>query len=151
MPTTTHRVQDLTSTERQVELNQVARSQIAKAVAGGREAIDQRLDALDSEWDVERTLQTNYAAVNAVGVALGTLVDRRWYALSMLATASMLQHALQGWCPPLPLFRKLGVRTASEINQERYALKAARGDFADFGKGWIDAQPVEEARTKAHA
>jgi hypothetical protein len=27
------------------------------------------------------------------------------------------------------LFRRLGVRTAPEIDQERYALKALRGDF----------------------
>jgi hypothetical protein len=43
----------------------------------------------------------------------------------------LLQHALQGWCPPVPLFRSLGVRTASEIDEERYALKALRGDFED--------------------
>ena len=43
----------------------------------------------------------------------------------------LLQHALQGWCPPLPLFRRLGVRTAREIARERYALQALRGDFDD--------------------
>jgi hypothetical protein len=40
-----------------------------------------------------------------------------------------MQHALQGWCPPLPVFRRLGFRTQYEIEQERYALKAIRGDF----------------------
>jgi hypothetical protein len=40
-----------------------------------------------------------------------------------------MQHALQGWCPPLPLLRRLGVRTQQEIERERYALKALRGDF----------------------
>ena len=44
-------------------------------------------------------------------------------------TALLLQHALQGWCPPLPVFRRWGVRTAREIEEERYALKALRGDF----------------------
>lgn len=38
-------------------------------------------------------------------------------------------HALQGWCPPLPVFRCYGFRTAAEIDYERYALKAIRGDF----------------------
>jgi hypothetical protein len=46
----------------------------------------------------------------------------------------LLQHAVQGWCPPLPLLRRLGVRTADEINEERYALKALRGDFVDADK-----------------
>lgn len=41
----------------------------------------------------------------------------------------LLQHALQGWCPPLPVFRRLGFRTQAEIERERYALKALRGDF----------------------
>ena len=42
----------------------------------------------------------------------------------------MLQHALQGWCPPLPLVRKLGLRTAEEINQEKIIFKLIRGDFS---------------------
>jgi len=29
------------------------------------------------------------------------------------------------------VFRRLGVRTADEIAEERYALKALRGDFDD--------------------
>jgi hypothetical protein len=29
----------------------------------------------------------------------------------------------------LPVLRRLGIRTADEINKERYALKALRGDF----------------------
>ena len=29
----------------------------------------------------------------------------------------------------MPVFRRLGVRTAGEIDRERYALKALRGDF----------------------
>jgi hypothetical protein len=40
-----------------------------------------------------------------------------------------LQHAVQGWCPPIPVLRRFGFRTADEINRERYALKALRGDF----------------------
>ena len=35
------------------------------------------------------------------------------------------------WCPPLPLVRRLGIRTLAEIEQERHALKALRGDYAE--------------------
>ena len=35
----------------------------------------------------------------------------------------LLQHALQGWCSPVELFRRTGVRTNSEINYEKEALK----------------------------
>jgi hypothetical protein len=36
---------------------------------------------------------------------------------------------VSGWYPLMPLFRRLGIRTAREIERERYALKALRGDF----------------------
>ena len=38
-------------------------------------------------------------------------------------------HAATGWYPLLPVFRRLGFRSAREIAGERYALKALRGDF----------------------
>ncbi len=41
----------------------------------------------------------------------------------------LFQHAVQGWCPPVPILRMLGFRTSYEIEQERRALKALRGDF----------------------
>jgi len=41
----------------------------------------------------------------------------------------LFQHAVQGWCPPVPVFRWLGVRTRQEIDEEKYALKVLRGDF----------------------
>jgi len=49
--------------------------------------------------------------------------------LPFLVSAFLLQHAIQGWCPPVPILRRLGFRTADEINRERYALKVLRGDF----------------------
>lgn len=44
----------------------------------------------------------------------------------------LFQHAVQGWCPPVSLLRRLGFRTSSEIDAERYALKALRGDFKEL-------------------
>jgi hypothetical protein len=41
----------------------------------------------------------------------------------------LLVHASHGWYPLLPLFRRLGVCTRDEIERERFALKAIRGDF----------------------
>lgn len=53
----------------------------------------------------------------------------------------LFQHALQGWCPPVPVLRRLGSRTAAEIGRERYALKVLPGDF----------DGVRNARNKATA
>ena len=91
--------------------------------AAHRGNIDRRLRQLDSEWDIERLLEANAATVSLVGLLTG------WHRLSMVVAAFLLQHAVQGWCPPVPLFRRLGVRTAREIELERIALKALRGDF----------------------
>jgi hypothetical protein len=92
-------------------------------------ALTVRLDELDREWDIERTLQTNASALALVGLALGTAVDRRWLALSGGVLGFLLLHAVEGWCPPLPVLRRIGIRTRPEIDRERFALKFLRGDF----------------------
>jgi len=91
--------------------------------------IPERLRALDQEWDVERTLEANAAALAFAGTVAGAALDRRWLALPALVTAFLFQHATQGWCPPLPVLRRLGFRTAREIEVERTALRILRGDF----------------------
>lgn len=94
------------------------------------EHIGDRLAELDLEWDVERILETMSAAVSLVGlIGLATTGRRRWALLPLAVQSFFLQHAVQGWCPPLPVLRRLGFRTTAEIDQERYALKALRGDF----------------------
>jgi len=92
-------------------------------------AIRRRLDELDEEWDVERMLEANASTVSLIGLSLGFAVDRRWFLLPVAVAGFLFQHAVQGWCPPLPILRSLGFRTQSEIDHERYALKALRGDF----------------------
>lgn len=94
------------------------------------EEINQRLVELDHEWDIERVLETNASGLALAGVILGATADRRFLIVPAVVTAFLLEHALQGWCPPVPILRRLGVRTATEIAEERYALKYLRGDFA---------------------
>jgi hypothetical protein len=99
--------------------------------AADREVVNRHIDALDREWDVERYLQMNAGLVSLSGVVLGAMVSRRFLVLPAVVFGFFFQHATQGWCPPLPVFRKMGVRTRREINKEKYALKAFRGDFDD--------------------
>jgi hypothetical protein len=91
--------------------------------------IDRRLTELDQEWDIERVIQANAATLALVGTVLGVKNSHRFLLVPALVTGFLLQHAIQGWCPPVPILRRLGFRTADEINRERYALKALRGDF----------------------
>jgi hypothetical protein len=88
------------------------------------------LAELEREWDIERTLEANAATLATVGAGLALFVDRKFAWVPLVVGGFLLEHAVQGWCPPLPLFRRMGVRTQTEIDRERYALKALRGDFS---------------------
>src|SRR5689334_10819653 len=99
-----------------------------RAGAGDR-AIGRRIESLNGEWDIERVLQTNAGIAALTGIGLGAAVNKKWLIVPGVVFSFFLQHALQGWCPPVSIFRRLGVRTRREINREKYALKALRGDF----------------------
>ena len=94
----------------------------ARRIAADPRLIDRRLEELDREWDIERALEANAAIILLIGMALGRLMNRRWYFLPTAVATFLLQHAVQGWCPPVGLFRRLGVRTEREIDEERNAL-----------------------------
>lgn len=113
--------------------------------------IEARLQALDLEWDIERALEANAATLALGGVALGAFSSRRWLALPALVAGFLLQHAIQGWCPPLPALRRLGFRTQREIDQERYALKALRGDFRQVEDAMSRLQATRAERPAAGA
>ncbi|WP_343217042.1 hypothetical protein [Hymenobacter profundi] len=101
-----------------------------KCAEAGPEALEKRIEELDQEWDLDRVLMANASTLSLLGFAASRAVSRRWLVLPGVVSSFLLWHALQGWCPPLPVFRKLGYRTRREIDAEKYALKALRGDFA---------------------
>lgn len=103
-------------TERNVEI----------ASLKGPDAIRARIDELDREWDIERVLEMNASILTLAGLLLGRFVHRRFYLLSGFVSASLLQHAVQGWCPPLGPLRRMGFRTAEEIEDEKNELKQLR-------------------------
>ena len=107
---------------------------IARCAAGGLSTVNRRLAELDREWDIERLLEANAATASLVGLFLGATKSRKWFMFPAAISGFLLQHAVQGWCPPLPIFRRLGFRTSAEIDEERYALKVRRGDFRTVGR-----------------
>ena len=132
IPSTVERVPQHTSEHVNEQIRRETEERVARCAAAGREAIDRRLAELDREWDVERTLEANAATASLVGLTLGATVDKKWFLFPAVVAGFLLQHAVQGWCPPLPVFRRLGFRTQSEIDYERYALKSLRGDFRNL-------------------
>jgi hypothetical protein len=107
----------------------------------GREEIDERLKQLDEEWDIERAFEVNAAGSALFGLTFGMLFGRKWFILPALSAGFLLQRSLKGWSPPMTLLRRIGFRTPAEIESERYALKALRGDFQGL-------QPAEEKEAK---
>jgi hypothetical protein len=91
--------------------------------------IARRIAELENEWSIERYLDTNASALALTGTFLGLIVSRKWLLLSAVVGGFLLKHAVSGWCPPVPLLRRLGVRTRGELDREKFALKALRGDF----------------------
>jgi hypothetical protein len=150
IPTTVMRVPLSTSEEANEQIRKQTEANVARYVAAGPAAIERRLHELDREWDIERTLEANAATVALMGLGLGAFVNRRFFALPAVVASFLLQHAVQGWCPPVPLFRRLGIRTQFEIEQERYALKAMRGDFREVSNASIqDGKRVAEDALRA--
>lgn len=117
-----------------------------RSYASNPAGIDERLRELDREWDVERALETGSSVLSLTGLAIGYLITPWGYLLTLVVQGFFLQHALQGWCPPLPIFRRKGFRTRDEIDRERFALKALRGDFEGIaGAGAMIAARAYEA------
>lgn len=95
--------------------------------------ISRRLDELDREWDSDRLIEAEASATGLAGLALGVLAAPALLGVTAFAAGAVFMHALGGWYPLMPLFRRLGVRSGREIARERYALKALRGDFVAIG------------------
>src|SRR3954449_6061127 len=138
----TDRVQAHTAREGNEGIEREAKLRVVHAATQPASAISRRIDQLDEEWDIERWLETNASALAFSGTVLGLLVNKKFFAIPCLVLPFLFQHAVQGWCPPVPILRRKGVRTRREIDAEKYALKAVRRDFEKIPEV---ADPAESA------
>jgi hypothetical protein len=129
------RVREHTSQRINQRITRSINENVERALRGGRDGIIRRLSELDHEWDIDRVLMANFALLGGAAYAGGLeryahprLFGGRRKGLLYLVGAQigfLLMHATVGWCPPVALFRRLGVRTKAEIEVERSALLAA--------------------------
>jgi hypothetical protein len=119
------RVRRSTSEERNRQIDRQTDNCITRYSRASPGEIRKRIADLDQEWDVERILEVNASTLALTGLVLGLTVNRKWFVLPGIVLPFLLQHGLQGWCPPLPLLRKMGVRTRGEIDREKHALRDA--------------------------
>ena len=129
---TTERVEINTAPALNRKFQDELKESVAKYAAEGQPGIDRRLRELDREWNIERAIEVEAPTMIGLGIALGTLHDRKWFAVSAMAASMVILHSVQGWYPLLPLFRRMGLRSQYEIEQERNALRALRGDHLAY-------------------
>lgn len=96
--------------------------------------VPSRIQELEREWDTDRLLEAEASVMALTGVMLGATVNRKFFALPGFVAGMVFLHATTGIYPLLPVFRRLGFRSQKEIQRERFALKAVRGDFEEMGQ-----------------
>lgn len=99
------------------------------AEQGDRAAITRYLETLEREWDLNRVVTVAASAVTVLGLVLAARDGKGWRVLSGVAAGLLLQHGIFGYGPLAELLRTLGVRSRREMDLEKFALKALRGDF----------------------
>lgn len=135
IPPTSRRVEQSTDPTLNQMIQRRSDVEVARLEQADDADLSTRIQQLEQEWDIERTLQLNASVLAFSGSMLGyTTRNRRYFLVPTVIFGFFLQHALQGWCPPIPIFRRLGVRTQREIERERYALKLLRGDFESLSE-----------------
>ncbi|KKB33542.1 YgaP family membrane protein [Bacillus thermotolerans] len=122
LPATTERVKEHTNPKINAEIEAQIEENIKFYRDKSREEIKARIDELNREWDTERVLEANASSLVLSSSILALTVNRKWAILSGVVGGFLLQHALQGWCPPLEVIRRMKIRTSSEINKEKIAL-----------------------------
>lgn len=126
------RVRCSTSSKVNAEIEKKIVSQIQKYSGQPEEEITKRIVVLEKEWDIERWLELNASLLAFIGVLLGAFLSIYWLWLPGLVLPFLALHAIQGWCPPVPIMRRLNVRTRREIDWEKFSLKILRGDFKNL-------------------
>ncbi len=122
------RVRHMSTDQANRDIDASTREAIERATAGGRDVIERRLTALQQEWDIDRVLMVNFAALVFAQLVAATR-DRRWLWGPLVQTPFLMMHATLGWCPPSLWFRPMGFRTRFEIQAEREELLRRLGEL----------------------
>ena len=139
------RVKEATPSFINKKIEDDAWQRVASYIGKSEAEISERIHELNKEWDVERYLGVNMSTLAMSGLAANAITkNKNWLILPAVVLSFFMQHAIQGWCPPLPLLRKLNIRTSKEIEQEKYALKLIRGDFDNLDN--VSAAEMEKLK-----
>lgn len=121
-------IRERSSDEANRRIDRVTRGALVE-IGDSPDAIRARIDELDREWHLDRALIALFSVVGSWTASTAMRSLRRTGKLGgggvlfWVQMGFLLHHAVRGWCPPVPLLRRLGFRSAHEISAERCTLE----------------------------
>ncbi len=108
LPPTEERVPLHTSMADNVKITLGAIARVKNHFNSPPSVISKSIEELENEWDIERVLEFNSSSLTIIIFALAWY----WHSWKPLLVAFaiavfLLQHALHGWCPPMPVLRAM--------------------------------------------
>lgn len=101
-----------------------------KYAAVGEHGITGRVAEFDKEWGIERWLELNVSTIAGIGLPIMALTQNLWWRIIPgIILPFLFLHAVHGWCPPIPIMRRMGIRARKAIDEEKHGAKALRGDY----------------------
>ena len=95
----------------------------------GPQAITERLNEIEKEWSAGRVTKATIGFIIVAGLALATVAGSWWLILPAFGAFFLLQYLFSRVSWLGAMYRELGFRSGAEIDHEKFALKALRGDF----------------------
>lgn len=107
-------------------------ARLACLADAGPQAITDRLGQLDREWSAGRMTKAVIGVLIVAGLALTAFLNPWWLILPCVGGFFLLQYLFsrQSWLGAT--FREMGFRSGTDIDQEKFALRALRGDFKNL-------------------
>lgn len=107
-------------------------TRLACLADAGPHAITDRIAQLDREWSAGRATKALIGVTIVVGFALTAALSPWWLILPAVGGLFLLQYLFgrSSWLGAT--FREMGFRSGQDIDQERFALRALRGDFKNL-------------------
>jgi len=136
-------------------LNQLTEHNIHMYSGQSREAINKHIGELETEWSIERVIESGASVLSIIGIALGAFVSPWFLVLPFIISALFLVHAVSRVCPGLTLLQGKGKRTGCDIAAEKFAMRTLRGDGdsipSDTEKAALAARTINATRAYSSA
>ena len=98
----------------------------------GPQAISDRLAQLDREWSAGRMTKATIGIMLVAGLALTAVANPWWLILPAVGGLFLMQYLFSRTSWLGATFHEMGFRSGGDIDQEKFALRALRGDFKNL-------------------